>query len=341
MEQQAIDDGILGHVLDLSRFDAGLRRDSIAILEKLQKELIAELANKKLTGIGKADKNRLLKQATEAIDSAYKNVAGVVDVGGIAQHTVDATVSAIDKSYGGALSVSIPTQAKMKSIASNVLIEGAVLNKWWKKQSEDTAFKFTGAVRQGLVAAETNQQIIKRVQGVMAVSKRNAAALVQTSVANIAHDARNKTFEANRDITKGEKFVATLDQKTSLICASYSGSEWDNNHEPINGTTLPYRRPILHWNCRSVLVPLLKTFRELGMDIDEMPIGTRASVDGQVSASTTFDDFLQRKGDSWQDDVLGKGRAQLYRDKTITLNQLVNNNGRVLTLAELNAKYKK
>lgn len=64
-------------------------------------------------------------------------------------------------------------------------------------------------------------------------------------------------------------------------------------------------------------------------------------MDGQVAASTTFEAFLERKGKAFQDEMLGKGRAQLWRDGTITLPQLLDLKGNPLTLAELKAKYVK
>jgi hypothetical protein len=46
-----------------------------------------------------------------------------------------------------------------------VLIQGAPSAEWWSRQSLDTSFKFSNAVRQGLAQSETNQQIIARIIG--------------------------------------------------------------------------------------------------------------------------------------------------------------------------------
>ena len=126
----------------------------------------------------------------------------------------------------------------------------------------------------------------------------------------------------------------------SPTCIAYSGAEWDLSGNPINGTRLPFNGgPPRHFNCRSALVGITKTFRELGIDIDEPAIGTRASADGQIRADTTFAEFLDRKGKAFQDEVLGPGRAELWRKKVITLNQLLDQRGNPLTLEELRKKY--
>ena len=50
---------------------------------------------------------------------------------------------------------------------------------------------------------------------------------------------------------------------------------------------------------------------------------------------TTMDQFLKMHDKEWQDKMLGKGKAQLWRDGKITLSQLVDGSGRPLRLDEL------
>ena len=58
-------------------------------------------------------------------------------------------------------------------------------------------------------------------------------------------------------------------------------------------------------------------------------------MDGQVAADLTFADFLKGKPASFADEMLGKGRAELWRDGKITLSKLLDQKGNPLTLAEL------
>ena len=82
---------------------------------------------------------------------------------------------------------------------------------------------------------------------------------------------------------------------------------------------------------------LLELFKELGLNIDDFTPSTRASMDGQVPAATTFEQFLSGKSEAWQDTYLGKGKAKLWRDGKITLSDMVSGTGRELTLDELAA----
>jgi hypothetical protein len=85
-------------------------------------------------------------------------------------------------------------------------------------------------------------------------------------------------------------------------------------------------------------VGITKTYRELGVDIDEVPTGTRASDEGQIRADITFAEFLKGKPAAYVDDLLGPGRADLWRKGKITLQQLVDGSGRELTLKELRGR---
>ena len=122
---------------------------------------------------------------------------------------------------------------------------------------------------------------------------------------------------------------------------AYSGQQWDLNGNPINGSSLPYDGGCpRHYNCRSVIVPLLIPLSKIaGVELPARPEGTRASDLGQIKESTTFDAFLKRHSDEYVDDLLGKGRAEMWREGKITLQDLVNGQGRELTLKELQAQY--
>ena len=324
--------------LDLMRADAGIRYDVIQILRKLERELIAKVAEGDYTTWGKARIAKQLSEIAVIIRTYYDQAAGVAidSTTTIAQVSATATAQALSV---GAQAGIIPSETMLAKVVSNAMIQGAAQRAWWDRQSQDTAWKFSQAVRQGIVGGETNQQIIKRVRTTLDISRRHAAALVQTSVQTVANEARMATFQANEDLIASYQWVATLDSHTCPDCAARDGLRWDTNDEPI-GHSIRYANPPIHFNDRCVLIPITKTWEELGVkNMPETKIGTRASTDGQVKASTTFEQFLDRKGAAFQDEVLGAGRAQMFRDGKITLADLTNGNGRPLTLAQLRARH--
>lgn len=335
----AIADQIITNSINLFRLTAGEQRKAIRLIEQMKKELIGKLANDNLTEFGKARIKKLLSETTVIIRDYYIDINSGIDesLASLANYEAGMTAKAM---VAVSIDAAMPSSNAIQSIISDLLIQGAPSKDWWAAQSANTAFKFANEVRQGLAQNETNAQIIKRIGPIMDTSKRGAAALVHTSVQTVANNSRLATFRANADVLKGVEQLSTLDGHTTDICIAYSGAQWDLDGMPLNGTTLTFNGgPPRHWNCRSVLVPITKSFRELGLNIDEIPAGQRASDEGPISANITFDKFLDGKTKTFQDDLLGKGRADLWRSGKITLRDLVNQQGRPLTLEQLKAKY--
>ncbi len=336
-------DRVLTRQLYLLRFSAGEQKKVLAVLTQMQKELRLKLMGD-LTDFSRSRVNALLKQCNEIIAQGYNSIQGELDFSGLADHVAETTIQPMTAI---SLEASLPTVAAMKSLV-NGSIFGAPSSAWWSRQSDDLQFKFGNAVRQGVAQGESMQDIIRRVFGSKRLGtqgigfpaetlRRNASALVHSSVMQIAADARMAVFQANADILKGVRFLATLDSHTSLRCIALSGAEWDLSGNPIKGN-FPFQSPPLHFNCRSVLTPITLTYRELGIDRPELPVGTRASDEGQVRADITMAEWLKSKPKAYVDDLLGKGRSDLFLSGKITLPQLLDQSGRPLTLKELRGK---
>ena len=86
-----------------------------------------------------------------------------------------------------------------------------------------------------------------------------------------------------------------------------------------------------------------KSWEELGASkkIKEIDPGTRASMDGQVAADMTYEQWLKKKDAAepgFAKSVLGPGRYNLWKNGKLTLRDLVDQRGRELTLEQLDAK---
>jgi len=237
--------------------------------------------------------------------------------------------------------------ATIAALVTGTLVEGNVTAKWWKRQSADFLNGFMDEIRTSMQNGESLTQAITRVTGgtvdgvtlpgIMKTTKRKAGALVSTAMNTVANEAALQSYQLNADVIKWTTQVSTLDNRTSDICIAYSGQTWDiKTLLPVPPSTLPFNGgPARHFNCRSRLRPVTKSFRDLGIDLDEIPVSTRASVDGQVPADITFNQFLKKKSKTFQDDLLGKKRAELWRQDKINLTQLVDMRGNPMTLRQL------
>jgi len=229
--------------------------------------------------------------------------------------------------------------AQTRAAVAETLVEGTAPSRWWRRQSQSFRRGVMDKVREGMQRGFTNSQIARDLRDTVYPRARNQAnALAATSIDAVSNKARVNTFRKNDDVIKGYQQVSTLDSRTSDVCISYSGMAWTLDGEPIDGA-LPFNGgPPRHFNCRSTLVPVLKSFEELGFDEPDFPPMTRASIDGQVPGDITFDKFLRGKSKAFQDETLGPARAQLWRDDRITLRELVDMRGNPLTVNELMEK---
>ena len=332
---QLVNDAIISQVLNLSRLDATSKREVLRILRRMRSELLAELSTGTISQWRRERLERALREANAIIEAAYEEadeyLANVLK--GVAEITARKTAGAISASLVQIDAV-LPSATMLETLATSALIDGATLGQWWEQQSQTTKFKFANAVRQGIAQGESNGQIVSRVRDVIDVAGREAQTLVQTATSAVSNKAREAVYEKNSDVLKGMRWLATLDSHTCPRCGALDGLMWDMDGKPIGHST-PFTRPPLHFNDRCVLSPVTKTYKELGIDLPEPTAGKRASEFGTESGKTTFSAWLKRQSPEYIEEVLGKGRAELWRAGKISLADLTSGTGRPLTLEEL------
>ena len=350
-------DAITSRALDLQRLTAGQRRDAKRFLGELEGDLVAQIAKFDPTGVSALNRqaarlDKMLKQVRETIRVSYRAESKrlIGELREVADMEARFAASAINRSAGVELITTELTRGQLAAITSDLLVQGAPVSDWLSRQAGDTLKRFQDNMRLGIAEGETNAQLIRRirggkqngevVQGFMKISRNHAESLVRSATQAVSQKSRQAIYNANADIVKAEQWVSTIDLRTTVECSTRDGLTYTvNDHEPIDHS-LPWGGGPgnLHWGCRSTSVPVLKSWRELGLDADELPTSTRASLDGQIAQDTTFEGWLSRQSVERQNENLGVGRAALWRDGKISFRDLVDGNGRELTLAQLKAK---
>lgn len=215
MTEAILTDAILRDALQILRLSAGDQARVTQVLDELERELKALLSTADLGDATRRDIEALAKQAGEAIEASYRQAGATVDTVTLARHVAEKTQEIIEEIIP--LPVKLPTEAMLMQLGKDVLIDGAPSSAWWAKQADDLAFRFAAQVRQGVVNSETQEQIVARITGkrgepgIMETSRRNARALVHSSVMTAANQARLETFRRNGRFIKGVRWLATLD----------------------------------------------------------------------------------------------------------------------------------
>ncbi|MGY3265153.1 phage head morphogenesis protein [Lysobacter sp. HA35] len=219
---------------------------------------------------------------------------------------------------------------------------GMLLDAFVAKWGEADVERIVGTIRRGYFEGRTTDEIVRDLRGTkaanyadgqLAVSRRHARTVAHTGVQHVAHVARAEFMRANDDLIKGYRWVSTLDSKTSEVCQSLDGRIFDLGGGPM---------PPAHPNCRSTVVPVVKSWKELGIDMPELTGGERASIDGPVDAGLSYFDWLKRQPAEFQDEALGPVRATLFRRGGLSADDFarlqLGRNFQPLTLDEMRRK---
>lgn len=268
------------------------------------------------------------------------------------------------------LQFAFPTAETLAAVVSDRPFEGRTLREWSESIARTDVDRIIGQVRIGVVQGETNDQIARRVvgtarlrrtDGVTEITRRNAQAITRTMTNAIANQARREFFKANASVFSEEMYVSTLDSRTTPICQSLDGNRYPIGEGPI---------PPLHFGCRSTRIAALddesaanrpmkrSTQRQLlreytrANNLDTvtsrgaLPRGHRGAFDrfargrvreltGTTPANVNYETFLRRQSKEFQEDVLGKTKARLFRRGDLTLDKFVDRQGNELNLSEL------
>jgi SPP1 gp7 family putative phage head morphogenesis protein len=184
---------------------------------------------------------------------------------------------------------------------------------------------FRRELRIGMTQGESLSELLIRIRGravgrgryqggVMAISTRNASALIRTATNDIANKAAFETYKANPEIAQAYEWLATLDPRTCPECAGLDGKVWEYDD--------PKRRvPPAHFSCRCTILPVIDW---KAIDLEE-PANHRR----------TYPEWFQQQPAAVQDQILGPSRAKLVRDGKATFDDLVRRDGSMVTLEEL------
>jgi len=258
-------------------------------------------------------------------------------------------------------SFSAPTTTSA-AITAYAQFNGLTLKQWHTKLADADVTRIMQAVRQGVANGQTTRQIIAAVKGAYRTTENGAEMLARTTTNGLNNAANKAFYEANTDVIAAEVYSATLDARTSAVCRGLDGKRYEVGQGP---------QPPLHPNCRSVRVPVVdgegligdrpsvggtnfraEARKRAGAKWSNMTTGAKTAaanrvrkeygkrIFGSVPASTTYEQFLKRQPAAFQNEVLGKRKAQLWRKGELSFDQMFDSRTyRELSLADIRRRY--
>lgn len=334
------------HAVYLERLKKGQARKVVKILhkkaypellDKLTKEvsrLKSEVTNGRTPSMYRAKRYRdlissmkaLISSGTRAVEkSVSKSVENTASFE--AEFQTEVMKSRTPKVFD--IDYTTPNPVTLQALVKKTPMEGKLLADWFRDLDKSVKSKATEQLNLGLINGESIPQMRNRFRGIFKKTDRQLEAIVRTATAHAVNSAKDLTYKQNKDVVKAVKWVSTLDDRTTMTCASLDGKEFKVGAGP---------RPPIHWQCRSTTIPVLKSWKELGFDFKDVPMKDRESMNGFVPAKQSYGSWLKKQPAGVQNKVLGKTRAKMFRDGKITIDKFVDKDYRPLTLEQLKAR---
>lgn len=369
-------DASIRHQIKLLRFSdgeaqkaAGLLAQSDAELVKLLQSGLTETSAARISGL-LAEVRRMRVAVAEKLGAELQE-----DMVGLSTTEAEWEEAMLLGSSPVSLSFNAVPPAVLKAVVGSP-INGIPLEDWLGKMAANDVSRIEQQIRLGVLEGETIEQMVSRIRGtkaggykdgVLETTRREAQMIARTATNHVSTSARQATWDANADIISGVRWVATLDGRTSPVCQSRDGFVYPIDKGP---------RPPAHPNCRSTVAPVLHGEEILGdrptvtdkrtraqREVDfraeakaeagdkwkkMSPAERNAAIKarrtkwadeniGQAPTSTNYQTWLKGQSKEFQDDVLGPGKAQLFRGG-VPLDKFVDEKGKPYSLAQLKAE---
>lgn len=354
-------DATIGHAVDLQYYANGAVRRMMRLLNAVDADLVAQV----IAALDRMDADQFSVERLETLLAEVRrlNLAAYetlqVELTDELRKLVEYEVGYQQKLFETTVPQPVQASVTVVAVSAESVYAAALAQPFQGKLlapfarsviaelGEARMMRVRDAIRMAYVENESVGQTVRRIRGTKAaryadglleIDRRRAEAVVRTAVQHVAGFARDRFYAANDDLVKQVQWVSKLDDRTSEMCRIRDNLKYENTpaHKPV-GHSVPWLSGPgrIHWNCRSTSAPVLPSWQELGIDAQEAPPGTRASMDGQVPEDMNYHDWLKRQSAKRQDDILGPTRGALMRDGKLEPDRFYNERGKWLTLDEL------
>ncbi len=305
---------------------------------------------KELQGLAKVQVDFAVNQLEAALPAGIKSSVNSVEVSASYAESV-VTKKATDLN---ASLLSDDLQAKVKGVPEKfsltakkgsqiTLPNGEILTKAFRGLASKQADLFGRNIRDGLLSGETTQQMARRLYGVLKfegggkATNNQISTLVKTSVQSVSNQAAQTVYEANQDISKEYRWIATLDSRTAPECRI------------LDQTTHKYGQgpePPQHFGCRCRTTAVLD-YKGLGVDPPKYKFVKRSGENGSVPMGTSYGKWLNQQSASYKAKALGQSKVKYFNALSKkygpdeALKKLVRQDGSSKTLKQLQKTYTK
>jgi len=327
-----IQDAITRHQIFLLRYSSGRENEAGEYIDRITNMIENEMRDEEITGMDYRRLERFLDEVQDFSNQVLGDLEQKMldDVEDLSNQETDWASSLLGQFFDNVESPSrIDTQlAVFAGVMSAV--GGLQLRNATEQFRRNKLRQIVQTVRDGVTLRQENPQIINSIRGLNPLHKKQAGTLIRTMSNFASVQTRDLVFRENIGFFDGYEWVAVLDSRTSLICASRDGTVYPLTDDPVKSP-----KPPAHFSCRSTITPKVKAGFEDRVKKSARRIATGARGKTKVRHTTTYESWLRRQPASFQDDVLGVSRGALFRRGRLPLSNFIDLSGKTLTLEEL------
>jgi len=370
-------DALVRHAILLQLLGRGINKQLIDLLNKTEKDIARTIreslrSSRGLTPRNVARMNKLIREIRDIRFAAWKDteLLWVDAFRELVKSEVLFTAGTVQLVLPIVIETVLPSAAQLNALVRTHPFEGRVLKEWAQDIRRADLQRMTDQIRIGMARGETSDEISRRIvgsarlrgsNGVTQISRNAALSITMTAINSFSNAAREAFFDENADLIDEERYVATLDGRTTAVCRGLDGKVYKHGEGP---------KPPMHFRCRSLRVAifdgqvigerpakavvetqLLDEFtRRNGLGRvktrDGLPFGKKGAFDayrrqrvreltGRVPAKVTYNDWLRTQSSMFQDTVLGKTKGKLFRQGGLPLDRFTDPAGREYSLGQL------
>lgn len=320
---QYLIDSLTRHQVFIQRHAGSINKTATTELEQMFSRVFAQLLSTPDARLFSTSQ-QIAELITNDIGTNLASVA--VEIGEFAEYEAEFANKLITPAVKVDLSPPSKTQIlaalnnSVMTLTSGKSVKQLTMSRMFERYAELYGKTVENVIRDGIGTGKTTAELVAELKPVSDRAKDDLKAVIITAANNAGTVGRDAFYKENDDVIEFVEWVSVLDSRTTIICASRDDKKYPVDSGP---------RPPAHYRCRSIVVPVINPKYAIpGFT------GQRSSEFGPTSTATTYNSFLKLQSKEYQEAVLGKKRAALFRSG-VNIDKFIDDDGRTLTLDEL------
>lgn len=326
------------HSLFLQRFAGGQKNRLLKYVTRVKNKVLDRIQQGNISEFSQIRLQAILRDINNFTIEIYKDMGKelteeMIEFG---KYEADFTKRMFEKGIKGEFTLPRDNviEAAIRTNPMNVTpnVGGKTIGQTLRQFEKKAAREIIQTIKDGVVIGDTPKDIANSIRSIANNQAQNVEALVRTTTNHVATEARKATMQENEDVLEGYQVVATLDSRTTIICAGLDGKVF-----PLNSN----KQPPFHWGCRSTLIPKVKREFDLFAEVDgERPAIGPDGAQKEVSTRTRFDGWLRDQPADFQKEYFsklsnGEEKFKLFKKGGLKMEKFTDSRTAEYTLEEL------